>query len=92
MKKLKLRKPRLQGLTPDEKDQLTLIYQMLSRQNALVIDKLFPWLERLEDNLKILHRATGERFDPLEKAVADLAAAIYLEKNGRRIDEDVRPH
>lgn len=77
-----------------DKDLEKLIFQMLSRQNALMFDRILPSIERLQDNLGIMRRRHTERFELLEAAAADLASEIYALKTGKNIgsDSDVRKH
>lgn len=45
-----------------------LIHRMLSRQSAMMVDRILPWLERLEANNKALR----ERQEACEAAMADM--------------------
>ena len=68
-----------------DKDLEKLIYQMVSRQNALMIDKIMPRLERNEDNLKAMRGEHAERIKQLEVACAELAGELYALKTGKNI-------
>jgi len=76
-------------------NQQKLIFQMLVRQNKVVVDRILPHLERLQDNLKTYRKNDDERFVGLERDVALLAKELVALKEGRDRpgdNADVREH